>query len=231
MKKIQLIIIAILLNLNLNAQEHIALSLEQAIDYGLKNSYQTINAQRDIDAAKYKKWETTTIGLPQISATLDYQNWIKKQVVLLPTEFFGGNAGEFAAVPFGLKHSLTGTATLNQLIFDGSYLVGLQSAKTYLKISENAKEKTEIGIREAIINAYGNVLLSEEGIRILENNIANLEKTLKETQQIYENGFVEEESVEQLKITLASVISLFSKTKKLNKDALILLLNGPLIKV
>ena len=91
----------------------------------------------------------------------------------MPTEFFGGNAGEFAAVPFGLKHNLTGTATLNQLIFDGSYLVGLQSAKTYLKISENAKEKTEIGIREAIINAYGNVLLSEEGIRILENNIAN----------------------------------------------------------
>ena len=73
MKKIQLIVFSILLNLTLNAQENIALSLEQAIDYGLKNSYQTINAQRDVDAAKYKKWETTTIGLPQISATFDYQ--------------------------------------------------------------------------------------------------------------------------------------------------------------
>ncbi len=98
-------------------------------------------------------------------------------------------------------------------------MVGLQSATTYLKISENAKEKTEIGIREAVINAYGNVLLSEEGIRILENNIETLEKTLKETTAIFENGFVEEESVEQLKITLSSVKSLYSKTKKLNKIA------------
>ncbi len=117
MKKNPLIVIAILFSLTSIAQENIALSLEQAIAYGLKNSYRTINAQRDIDAAKYKKWETTTIGLPQISATLDYQNWIKKQVVLLPTEFFGGNAGEFAAVPFGLKHTLTGTATLKSINF------------------------------------------------------------------------------------------------------------------
>jgi outer membrane protein TolC len=216
--KIQVLFILIMMGFGVKAQQDkpLSLSLEQAIDYGLKNSYQTINARRDIDAAKYKKWETTTIGLPQVSATVDYQNWIKKQVVLLPTEFFGGTDGEFAAVSFGLKHNLTGTATLKQLLFDGSYLVGLQSAKTYLKISELAMKKTEIGIREAIINAYGNVLLSEENITILENNLATLEKTLQETIQIYENGFVEEESVEQLKITLASVKSLYSKTKKLN---------------
>jgi len=79
--------------------------------------------------AEKKKWETTTIGLPQISATVDYQNWIKQQVSLIPAEFFGGNEGEFAEVEFGTKHSLNATATLRQLIFDGSYLVGLQSAK------------------------------------------------------------------------------------------------------
>lgn len=219
MKKSIIICIGILLGLQINAQESISLSLKQAVDYALINSYSAINASRDIDAAKLKKWETTTIGLPEISAKIDYQQWIKEQLILIPAEFIGGNPGEFTEVSFVTKHNMNATATLNQLIFDGSYLVGLQSVKTYLKISENAKEKTELSIREAVINAYGNVLLSEEGISIVEKNKETLEKNLKETIEIYLSGFTEEESVEQLKITLASVKSQLSKAKKLNRIA------------
>jgi outer membrane protein TolC len=219
MKKIVLILIGIHFSFHINAQESISLSLEQAIDYALKNSYASINASRDIDAAKLKKWETTTMGLPQISATIDYQNWIKQQVSLIPAGFFGGNAGEFTEVSFGTKHNMNATATLNQLIFDGSYLVGLQSAIVYLKISKNAKEKTELSIREAVINAYGNVLLSEESVLILEKNITTLQKNLDETIEIYKNGLAEEESVEQLQITLSSIKSQLSKTKNLKNIA------------
>ena len=219
MKKTIILFIGILTSIALNAQESISLSLNQAIDYGLKNSYTAINAERDIDAAKLKKWETTTIGLPQISAKVDYQHWIKQQVSLIPAEFFGGVEGEFAEIAFGTTQNMTATATLKQLIFDGSYLVGLQSAKVYLQISENSKEKTELGIREAVINAYGNVLLSEESILILNKNIKTLEKNLKETNEIYLNGLGEEESVEQLKITLASVKSQLSRTKNLKSIA------------
>ena len=219
MKKITILLLGFLFALQTNAQESISLSLEQAIDYGLKNSYATINASRDITAAKLKKWETTTIGLPQISATVDYQNWIKQQVSLLPAEFFGGVAGEFTEVAFGTKQSMNATATLNQLLFDGSYLVGLQSAKTYLKISENAKEKTELSIREAIINAYGNVLLSEESIDILKKNSVTLEQNLNEINQFYLNGLAEEESVEQLQITLSSVKSQLLKVENLKNTA------------
>ncbi|MDP3945638.1 MAG: TolC family protein [Lutibacter sp.] len=219
MKKSIILFIGLLLSFHINGQETSTLSLQQAIDYALKNSYATINADRDVDIAKKKKWETTTIGLPEINAKIDYQNWIKQQVSLLPAEFFGGNPGEFEEISFGTKHNMNATATLNQLIFDGSYLVGLQSAKTYLKISENAKEKTELGIREAVINAYGNVLLSEESISIIEKNIKTLEKNLDETNQIFLNGFIEEENVEQLKITLSSVKSQLSKTKNLKTIA------------
>ncbi len=215
MKKILIIGVGILFSLHIKAQESTSLSLKQAIDYALKNSYASINADRDVEIAKKKKWETTTIGLPEVNAKIDYQNWMKQQVSLIPAEFLGGTQGEFEKVFFGTKHSMNASATLNQLIFDGSYLVGLQSAKTYLKISENAKEKTELGIREAVINAYGNVLLSEESILISEKNIKTLEKNLEETNQIFLNGFIEEENVEQLKITLSSVKSQLSKTKNL----------------
>ena len=54
-------------------------NLNEAIEYALAHNYSAINAGRDIDAAKAKKWETTTIGLPQINAAVGYQNNIKLQ--------------------------------------------------------------------------------------------------------------------------------------------------------
>jgi outer membrane protein TolC len=191
------------------------LSLQKAIDYALVNNRTAKNAALDIEAAKQQKWETTATGLPQISANIDYNNWLKQQVSLIPAEFFGGNPGEFAEVAFGTKQTMNATIKVDQKIFDGSYLVGLQSAKVFLEISQNAKTKTDLEVRKAVINAYGNVLLAEESVKILERNIAVLEKNLNETTKIYENGLEEEESVEQLQITLSSVKSSLSNTSRL----------------
>ena len=186
-------------------EKEMHLSMQEAIDYAIKNNYDNKIASKNIEAAKERKWETTTIGLPQINGKLDYQNWLKQQVSLLPAELAGGPAGTFVPVRFGTKQTMNASVTLTQLIFDGSYLVGLQSAKTYLKISEQAKEKTELATREAVINAYGNVLITEKSIEILEKNRDVLKKNLNETQKIYDNGLTELENVEQLQITLGNV--------------------------
>lgn len=196
-----------------------AFSLREAIDYALENNRQSINAQRDIEAAKAQKWETTASGLPQINASVDYQNFLKQQVQVIPAEFFGGNPGEFAEVIFGTKQNVNATATLSQQIFDGSYLVGLQSAKVFLEISQNAKVKTDLEVRKGVINAYGNVLLAEESVQILERNLKVLEKNLHETTKIFENGLEEEESVEQLQITIAGVESSLNNASRMKRLA------------
>ena len=187
------------------AQEELKMSMQEAIDYAIKNNYENRIAFNNIKAANEKKWETTTIGLPQIDGTVDYQNWLKQQVSLLPGELSGGAPGTFVPVKFGTKQTMNASVTLKQLIFDGSYIVGLQSAKTYLKISEQSKEKTELTTREAVINAYGNVLVTEKTIEILEKNKAVLQKNLDETQKIYKNGLTELENVEQLQITYGNI--------------------------
>lgn len=183
-------------------------SLQEAIDYALENNRSAKNAQRDVEAAKKQKWETTTIGLPQVNASIDYQNQIKQQFEAIDFDMDG--------VPdFGAKHSMIAGANISQMIFDGSYIVGLQSAKVFLEISRNAKEKTDLEIRKAVINAYGNVLLAEESIKILERNIKVLKNNLYETTKIYENGLGEEESVEQLQITLSGVENNLNNTNRL----------------
>lgn len=216
MKQITILILTFLGSQLMRPQEaQIQFSLQEAIDFALENNRSAINAERDIEAAEAQKWETTASGLPQVSAAVDYQNFLKQQVSLIPAEFFGGEPGQFQEVVFGTKQSVNAFATLNQKIFDGSYIVGLQSAKVFLQISKNARTKTDLEVRKAVIDAYGNVLLAEESVQILQRNLAVLKKNLDETTEIYKNGLEEEESVEQLQITLSGVQSQLNNTNRL----------------
>lgn len=240
MKKIYTILLVLCFSISYAQETSMSLSLEDAINYALENSRASKNAQRDIEAAEQQKWETTATGLPQINASLDYQNFLKQQVSIIPNsafdnrqgvintveEFFGLTANGspqpldgFSEVIFGTKQNVNASATLSQLIFDGSYLVGLQSAKVFLEISKNAKEKTDLEVRKGAINAYGNVLLAEESEAILEKNIEVLQRNLDETTKIYENGLEEEESVEQLRITLSGVKSSLNNATRLKRIA------------
>jgi outer membrane protein len=211
---IGLIFISSLLQAQTATQSY-SFSLEQAISHALSNNYSAVNAKRDIAMAKKKKWETTAMGLPQISAGLDYQNNFELQKSLIPAQFFGGQPGEFAEVAFGTKHNMNARSTWSQIIFDGSYIVALQASKTYLKYYENAQKNTAVSVKEMVINTYGNVLLAEESLAILKKNKATLEKTLFETNEIFKNGLIEEENVEQLQITLATINSNLTYTERL----------------
>lgn len=195
-------------------------SLDEAIAHALENNYSAINASRDMVDAQKQKWETIATGLPQISGAISYQNQLKQPVSQIPAEFFGGEEGTFQEVVFGQAQTATATATLKQQIFDGSYIVGVQATKAFLSYSRNNKEKTDLEVRKAVVEAYGNVLLAQESVLISENNKATLEKNLYETKRIYENGLGDEESVDQLQITLSSVDNQLKNAKRLEKITL-----------
>jgi outer membrane protein len=199
------------------SEEKYSFTLEQAIEFALQNNYKAINASKDIASAKQKKWETTAAGLPQINAGLDYsKNFVFTQQGVSGNAFNpGGDPNAVSTIAFGTKNSMNARASLSQLIFDGSYIVALQASKTYLQFYQNSKLKTDNEIREMVTNYYGNVLLAIESIRILEKNKATLEKNLFEAKETFKNGLIEEETVEQIQITLASVNSSLNNTNRL----------------
>jgi outer membrane protein TolC len=200
-------------------QKEYSFSLQEAITFALDSNYASINARRDIAKAIKQKWETTAQGLPQIDGSINFQNNLKQPVTLIPGEFGGGEPGTFTPVTFGTKQNANAVATLNQLIFDGSYLVGLQAAKAFLRFSENANEKTRLEVRKGVINAYGSVLLAQELVAIFEKNKTNLEDNLFETRKIFENGLTEEENVEQLEITLLDIETQLNNARRSQKIA------------
>lgn len=171
-------------------------SMQEAVNYALENNKNINNADLSILAAERQVWETTARGLPQISGKVDYNfNAIRA---------FDPEPGDVFGFIFP-KHQVTPSVTLNQLIFDGGYIVGLQSNKVFLEISKNAKDKTVNTIETNVINAYNNALLTKESIEITKNNIKVLSDNLEETRKIFENGLTEEEDVEQLQLTLSSL--------------------------
>ena len=181
------------------------LSLEQAIVLAQDSSYASVNARREMTRALKKKWETTATGLPQINGSVSYNNNIKQPVTLIPGEITGGAPGSFTPVVFGTEQNATAQATLEQLIFDGSYLVGLQAAKTFLDFSKNAYDKTQIEVEKSVVNAYGSALMAQALVSVFDNNYKTLNKSYEELAIVYANGLTELESLEQLEITLLEV--------------------------
>ncbi len=211
------IIIILLFTAFIQAQEQRSFSLEEAISFALDSSYTAVNSRKDVAKAIKRRWETVASGLPQISGAIDYQNQLQQPTTFIPGEIAGGAPGTFVPVVFGTSQNVNITATLSQLIFDGSYLVGLQASRAFLDFSRNADEKTQLEVRKGVINAYGSVLLVQESLSILDSNIATLEENLNETQITFENGLAEEEDVEQLQITFTQLKNQRLSTQRLER--------------
>lgn len=208
-----LLFILVALPSQASAQEEsdtLSFSLSEAIDYAMQHAYQKINADHDVEVARKKVWETTAIGLPQVSASTAYNYHIQQAVTPLPAEFAGMvppselpadyQEGDPLFVSFGTKQDANVGLTVNQLIFDGSYIIGLKASKVYLKISEEALEKTMVEIKKMVFQAYYMALMASKNIDTFNRSLAINQQILKETEAYYENGFREHLDVSQIKL-------------------------------
>ncbi len=222
-KQITLIIAFCITLFSVSAQQKkYSFSLVEAIQFALDSSYTALNSRKEVAKALKKKWETTADGLPQIDGKVEYINQLKQQTSVFPANTFNPEAParSVIAAPFGLPQSVTASATITQLIFDGSYLVGLEAASVFVDYTQTQKEKDDLAIIEGITNSYGSVLLSKESISVVEKNLSTLEKNLSDTKATFENGLIEEESVEQLQITKIQLQNQLNNLRRVDNIAL-----------
>ena len=196
----------ILVPLELNAQASglRQFSLEEAQDFAIQHSYDSRRTLLDIEAAKKKLRETLAIGLPQITSSIGYTNNLELVTVLIPN-FFEGKFDEKIPVQFGTQHNANVNFMVSQLIFNGSYFVGLQTSKIYRQLADQNHDRTRLNVLETVTNTYYLILVSEESIRILNLNLKNLEKTHFEISELYKEGFVAETDADLVKISMTKL--------------------------
>jgi len=185
----------------------IRLTLKGALDYAVKHALETRNAKLDIKEAKKKIWETTAFGLPQITTTVGYQNMLKLPTTLIPAIIFDPDApeDEFLELQFGVQHNATVDIAVNQLLFSGPYIVGLRAAKIFLQLSKDQLKKSEIQVKETVTRTYYLVLLALETKITLEENLKNLQRLLYETRELYQEGFLEENDLDQIQLSVSNL--------------------------
>jgi outer membrane protein len=179
-------------------------SLRSAQEFAVENSYDIRRSQMDILAAEKKVRETVSSGFPQLSSTVDYMNNLELATVLIPN-FFEGKFEEKIPVQFGTRHNASAGFTLNQLVFSGSYLVGLKTSKVFRQLADQNHARTQLDILETVTNTYYLILVSEESERILRSNLANLEKTHYEIRERYKEGFVAETDADLVQISVTKL--------------------------
>ncbi|HAQ19186.1 MAG TPA: hypothetical protein DCR40_08140 [Prolixibacteraceae bacterium] len=212
-----------------NAQEPVKLSLQEALILASKNNTNILNSDLDLKIAQKKVWETISSGLPQISGkgsythifkvpTLNFggQTSLSKELIPWSDVTLSGRIDDVTLdngetiylnlepgtpIELGLKNNTTFDLTLSQLIFSGSYIVGLQATKVYYGLTKQTAEKTRLDVIETVTNTYTMIQLAEESRKILSQNLENIDKTLYEISEMNKQGFLEKTDVDQLELT------------------------------
>jgi outer membrane protein len=215
-----------LFQLPMQAQEPVKLSLQQAIDYALQHNYDLLNAKTDEIIAGKRVWEITADGLPQVNASVGYQYFLDIPTNLIPANVFpvpGVDPDGFLEVKFGTEHNLNAAVTVSQLIFDGSYIVGLQAARIFRELTGRNYKRSESEIKSLVTESYYLSLATTENLEVIRSNLDNLQKNLFETEKLFEQGFVDAMNLDQLRLTVANLkntISGFERQEKFTRDLL-----------
>ncbi len=190
-------------NVGVQAQKVVELTLEETLSYAMENNVEAKNAQLETLIARATVIERRAPGLPQVSANLDFTHNAAIPIQFVPNEgaFFQPDVdSDVLPLRFGVNYSSILAARVNQMIFDGSYFVGLRAANTFKMLTDFDRMKTEIDVRETVKKAYFTVLVNEQRYNLVQANLSRLDTLLKETQALYEAGFAEKIDVSRIKV-------------------------------
>jgi outer membrane protein len=214
------LIILFYISSNIKAQkstsETYSFSMQQCIDFAAKNQMDIVNSRYDEVIAKAKVNEILGSGLPQVNGSVNLNDFLQIPTQLIPGEFFGGKPGTFIPIKFGTQYNTTADLTISQLLFDGTYIVGLQASHTYLELAQKNSARTKIETASTVMKAYYSVLIAEEKMNLIEANVIRLKKLFDDTKALNDNGMVEKIDLDRVSVAYNNI--------KVEKDKMVRLI-------
>lgn len=219
MKQLKPIMVLFLLFVTLStfARERSAsrFTLQECLTYAFEHNENIIIANLEIDAAKAKTGEYLSAGFPQIDASASVnKNFILRRTWLDGSKFDPSvPEGTLVQLEFGTPYDAEYGVGLSQMIFNGSYLVGIKASKTYQELSRKDHIKSKIDVNESVTKAYYSVLVSSMLLETVNSNFQRLDSLVRETSIMQENGFVELLDLNRTKVEYNNI-----KTQKTNAE-------------
>ena len=184
------------------------LDLKACLNLGLENSRSIKKALMDEESAKFYRNEVKASGLPQISAYGSYNNFIDVFPQAVPGGLFGpGDADDVVVIALGVPQSINAGITVNQLIFNSSYLIGLKAARTSEEFYKTLSQQTEEQVIYDIAMNYLGVTqmeLQRENLRANVDQLKGLERILEAQ---VANDLVRKVDLNRVKVNLSALES------------------------
>ncbi len=190
-------------------------TLQECLDYAIEHNENIIIANLEIEASKAKTGEYLSAGFPQIDATANFnKNFILRRTFMDASNFDPNvPEGTLIELEFGTPYDGDMGISLNQMIFNGSYFVGLKASKTFQELSRKDHIKSKIDVVEAVTKAYYAVLVNQMLLETVTSNYQRLDSLVRETSIMQENGFAELLDLNRTKVEYNNI-----KTQKLNSE-------------
>jgi outer membrane protein TolC len=198
-------------------------SLQQCVDFAIQHNTTMQNVLLDQVTADNKVKEVIGAGLPQISGSAEVQDFLEIPTSLIPGEFFGGQPGTYIPVQFGTKYNATVGFSASQLIFNGSYFVGVKAAKLYQDLAQKNVDRTKIETSADVTKAYYTVLVNNEKKKLLDANLERIGKMVDDTKALHKNGFVEQLDVDRITVTFNNLTTEAANINRLLDLSMVLL--------
>ena len=198
------------------------LSLQQAIQFAVQNKPTLLATRLGEATAAARVGEIRSLGLPQVNVGANVADNFKLQknlvsfpvvqTVLTQNDLDAAQTGQrqvlgtqqLALPPqpfaFGLQYAGNASASVSQLLFDGSYLIGLKAAKVYTDLAKKQTQQAEIEVVEQVSKAYYGSLVARARLGLLARNVQRLDTVLNQTQKVYKAGFAEKLDVDRLRV-------------------------------
>jgi outer membrane protein len=229
------------------------LSLQQAVDYAVKNKSSLLATRLGEATAAARVGEIKSQGLPQVNVAATLSDNFKLQKSLVDVGAFGGGASNTTltatdiaaaqggqtvnltqvaapvvalppqAIAFGLQYAGNSSVSVSQLLFDGSYLIGLKAAKVYTDLAKKQTQQAEIDVAEQVSKAYYSTLVARSRLSLLARNVQRLDTVLYQTNQTFKAGFAEKLDVDRLRVQRNNLVVEQQKAQRLTELSVALL--------
>ena len=231
------IVVFALISFKAGAQERHEFSVQQAVEYAMKNSAQVKNALIGVQIQEQTNREITSAAYPQLNGNFSATYFPKIPIQTFPNFIATGTyhvlqqegvkngSGQPITVPsdvgfieaqFGTRFTGVAGVDLDQILFDGQVFVGLQARAAAIDYARKAAEVTQEQIKANIYKIYWQLIVGRNQIATIDANIARSEKLLHDTREIYKNGFAEKLDVSKVEVNLTNL-----RTERLKVDNLI----------
>ena len=195
--------IAILLSFNfkINAQEKLALTIEQAIEIGLQNSKTLHSSLMKVKSADARISEMNAMRLPSLKLSANYRK-------LSSVEPFSiqGPTGPITIAPSILDNYST-TLTLSQPLFTGFRLLSNSNIAEYTAGSTNEeynKDKVELVFN--IKNAYWSLFKAIQLQKVMDDNVQMVKAHVDDAKNLMKVGMMTQNDVLKLEVQLSDMM-------------------------